>query len=102
MHDNQSRMSRTLAGEGRTRIEREHRYATTDMPLEIMDAMELVLAYLWDDEQRDFLADPTDDHVFLRMLAVRGWLGLARSRIEDGHRLRDRDGEPQRVVEQLP
>jgi hypothetical protein len=85
MHERPSLVSRTLHSEGPSLPERRARNATAEMPPEIIHAMELVLAYLWDDERNNFLADPTTDHVFLKMLAVRGWLGLARGRRENRH-----------------
>ena len=82
MHERPFPVSRTSPPEGPSIPERRNRNATAEMPPEIIHAMELVLAYLWDDERTDFLADPTADHVFLKMLAVRGWLSLARGRKE--------------------
>lgn len=51
-------------------------------PPEILAAMETVLLYLWEDEQADFIGEPTEDHVFLSLLAVRGWLSFERRRQE--------------------
>jgi hypothetical protein len=40
----------------------------------VREALESVLSYLWDDEERSYAEAPREDHVFLKLEAVRTWL----------------------------
>jgi len=45
-----------------------------DLPETIREALIEILTYLWEDERKNFLADPKEGHVFHALVAVDCWL----------------------------
>lgn len=52
----------------------------TTTPIEFgppqISSLEAVLEHVWDDERRDYHANPRPGHVFVELVRLRGWLSL--------------------------
>jgi len=41
---------------------------------DVRDALETLLAYLWEDEKRNFKEHPSSPHIFPKLQRIREWL----------------------------
>lgn len=45
------------------------------VPKHIREALSEVLDFMWDSEYADFDSSPNQDHIFIQLCILKGWLG---------------------------
>src|SRR5262245_42500917 len=61
----------------------QEREVKQQLPESVSRSLEVVIDYLWHDERRDFVGQPTTEHVFRALVMVDGWLFGHRRRAEE-------------------
>ena len=47
-------------------------------PSQVLDAIDTVVGYLWEDEQRDYESQPREDHIYHKLAVLKRWLACVR------------------------